>query len=284
MKYGWLFLISTLWAAQVCAQQKSCFLWSLKNPDDKVYQDGKRVPVHGTVDLTKDLLVNDPSAMLHLQDENGRLFTVSFRNGKKVVMNLPEAEHSELYEIIVTDYLKSIQHITSHLTGKPYDMDWLSYFNNFETDSGKRLLIIDNEEIPLKSKFITLVPGQELYARVYQGSDSSVHKLVIRNEILTLNAVSFGLNPETRKAVFRWKLQLGYSKDNHQLYTDISEVLKSRLIDLNELKEEMVFFAGNRSIAPNELEQRLKSFLFATYGKYNSLMVDPLISRTGAAH
>jgi hypothetical protein len=269
-----LIVISTLVVQQTIAQECTCLLLSTMNPNDTIYQNGHLIEAGDSIDLAGKVRLNHPSVIIKIQDVKSRSYPVSLSESIKVLKFPDNKRHSELYEVSIGEYFRKLGTQTQNLNTRNGEFDWLDYFRNFNNDPGRRLLIVNNEKIPLVSKYLTLTPNVSLFACRYKGGDSSTILLHIESDSLILNYASFGLNSSTDNITFSWKLKLGFREKGKMVYKDISEKITSRMMDQNEFESTLHYLYEGVNKDSTEQVKVVNLFFQISYGKANPFLLN----------
>lgn len=255
------------------AQQCPCTILTSVNAS-KIIQDGKTLKAGDEIASTKNLAVDNRTAIVKIDDSKGDIFYLmpSLKEGiKKISSKNP---HSELYGIVLSKYLPDVLKSGSGvLTTKSVDFDWFSYFTDFDsTESSYRLLIVEGERIPLNSRFFPLQPDQELFACIYQGKDSVLKKLRIRDKSLILDSSVFG-NKAIDHGFVQWKLKITGTVNDKKTVVDISPRLHSLIISFATF-EKIAKFVDFDAQSREKRKKIVQAFWESSYGRFNPMNLD----------
>jgi len=242
-----------------------------------VTNQGKTITIGQHLAGTQHLSASDKNAFVcFLHPKLGKL-GLNFAAGKPVPVKDGKEKHSELYELTIEDY------ITKYDTRKVAavrGLDYVSFFRSFPGDSLHRLLLIENDTIPLiTGQQVTLRPGDRFSACSYAGKDSVCRELpMIDTSFLIISAAAF--SPDKRGMV-QWKLRLSFTDSGRgQTLSFRPDVYHSYMMQRRELilligafKDAFTeSYAGDRQ----KIREELYNYLTDFYGKFHTETVDKI--------
>lgn len=224
---------------------------------------------------------------LNAQDQNGAVrltnpqqgsIPISFSNGKKITGT--KAQNSELYELAFADYIKKFEAFKQLGTKNGEFFDWFDFFYNFYNDSVakreiedtsyfRRMLIIEDQKIPLESNMLVLEPTDKLLACIYgENKDSLQKELPVSKDSIVFAASAFPLGTK-----FSWKLKLMAegSQNKMQVLTLTDYPIVSFVLGKTELMNIIDLFKSDWNDGYKSLDDAKKdlyNFLIFNYGKF----------------
>ena len=203
---------------------------------------------------------------------------LTFEKGKPTKSNESTTgeDHSELYELTIGDFIKA--HL-SRKTAAKRGFDYFSFFRDFPIGEQPRLLVIDQDTLPLKTHSgLHIRKGDEFVAIVYTGKDSI--KRTLRHEdstFLFMSRSDFALRANFT-GEFIWKLKFVFREDGKIQQADFpnSPYISSILTKKDLLEIIRVFHSkyANSDILREQVFAHLDDF----YGKFHQETVQRLIN------
>lgn len=262
------------------AQRCTCYFISTSNPAEIVKQNGKALHQKDTINIHSPIYIINPSTILTFGDLNGGIFNIGFQNDGKIKLNQRSKNHSELWEIIISEYEEKFK-LAQGTLGHRGEFDWFRYFREFGNNSTTgKLLMIENEKIPLNSEYMPITSNMALYACIYTGQDTLIRKLDIISDTLVLALERFRLSSHSPKGVFQWKLMVGRSEGEGETIGDVSGVLSSQFFSYDRLCQIVKYLCGTIKFPDNEsLKIYIREFFEYHYGKLNPFALEECLAK-----
>jgi hypothetical protein len=277
-----IFLFSSI---NICAQN-----YTVSKIIGVVYNNNKILKKGDIINDLSQLRAESPNAAIRLISPQKGSIPISFAGGKKVNTN---TTHSELYELVIGDFISKFtayKNMKSMKTKGGTDrFDWFDFFYNFYDDSTKastlgdtvyrKMLIIENQKMPLKSELFKLNLGAKLLTCTYiNKTDSITKELPIVNDSITFLTSAF---PSTKS--FDWKLKLNSTdKQNKSLTLTITDMpIQSVILTKKELKDVIGVFLTNWKSNYKDLDEAKNDFydyLELNYGRFYRPAIETYLS------
>jgi hypothetical protein len=245
-----------------------------------VYNNNKTLKKGDIINDLSRLTAESPNAAIRLISAQKGIIPISFAGGKKVNAN---TTHSELYELVLGDFISKFTAYKNmkgmKTKGATDRFDWFDFFYNFYDDSTKastlgdtlyrKMLIIENQKMPLKSELLRLNSNFKLLTCSYfNKTDSITKELPVIADSITFPASAF---PSTRS--FDWKLKLNSTdKQNKNLTLTITDMpIRSIILTKKELKDVIAVFLTDWKSNYKDLDEAKNDFydyLELNYGKF----------------
>jgi len=151
--------------------------------------------------LTKDdvvtgldkLTASSANAAIRLVSGTAGAVVINFVYGKKVT-NAVKTEKSELYELVVQDYLNKYTTFKNTQTkGVPFpEFDWYRFFYQYPDTGSRRMLIIEGEKVPLQSQVFKTSKTYKILASCFTTKqDSTTQELTVRQDSIVFPSSTF---------------------------------------------------------------------------------------------
>jgi hypothetical protein len=260
----WYFFFIAM-ASIPCLAQKYTVL-KVKGP---VYYERHLVHDSDKLDALSKLSSTDNNAAIRVISPASGSIVLSFANGVHVVK---AEKKSELYELIVGEYIEKYLLDQMHGRGNEQAFDWVAYFHDLSQDSIERkMLIIEGQAIPLISDFKP-TDSFQLWVDLYKTNrDSVLFQLPVHHDSLIFPLRGFPLRVQ-----FNWQLKLRY-KDagtGRESFLEImSRPVRSRVLSSSEL-DSLIVFCRDPGIPIRDQYNNLYFFLQFNYGKFYYPLID----------
>ena len=179
-------------SAAVCGQQ-----YLVSRVKGEIYCKKVLVKSGDKLDELSSLVSGDRRAMLRVVNGQQGSFIITFENGRPS-NNHVENEHSEIFELLIGDYIERYKKYRSLSVKGVGSNDWFECVATASADSlNCRILFVDGEGVPTLTKTFSPTRKFQLYLSVYEGKDARpLQRVPMRRDSIYFNKSLFGTTGE----------------------------------------------------------------------------------------
>jgi len=134
-----------------------------------VYHNNTLLKLHDRLDGVSELTSSDKTAEMALFSAQKGKFRLSFVNSKPVTAG-PAAKKSELYQLVVANYL--LTYTTEKTLTSRGDFDLKAFFDASTNGSGGNVVLLEGESLPIKSPGLKNNPADKYFICALKGRDT----------------------------------------------------------------------------------------------------------------